>query len=46
MDFLVKKIIFFLKNPEIHEKKDEIRMNLRVYPTISYCKEGLKDYRE
>ena len=29
MDFLVKKIIFFLKNPEIHEKKDEIRMNLR-----------------
>jgi len=34
-DFLVKKIIFFLKNHRIHEKTDEFTMNLRGYPTIS-----------
>jgi len=33
--FLVKKIIFFPKNPGNHETKDEFTMNLRGYPTIS-----------
>ena len=31
----MKKIIFFLKNPGIHEKMDVFWMNLRGYPTIS-----------
>jgi hypothetical protein len=35
MDFLVKKFLSFLKNLEIHETKEEYRIILRGYPTIS-----------